>query len=184
MKRIILIAAFALLAAGVTAQTTMSRKEARAARKQQQEAVDLVQHEKALQALKDSSFVLKADRVIFKRGRMAFVSSNTNFVSRYGNRATVQVAFDFAGPGPNGLGGITVEGMVSGVSVKTDKKGFTYYKMSVMGVGISASVDITLYPDSNRASVTVYPNYSSNTVTLEGVLEPAAQARVFKGSSL
>ncbi len=178
------MAVFALLAAGASAQTTMSRKEAREARKQQQEAIDLVQHEKALQALKDSSFVLKADRVIFRRGRMVSVSSTTNFVSRYGNRATVQIAFDFASAGPNGLGGITVEGHVSEVSVKTDKKGFTYYRMNVMGVGISATVDITLFPASNRASVTVYPNYNSNTLTLEGVLEPTGASHIFKGSSL
>lgn len=94
-----------------------------------------------MSALEKSNFVLEADQLLFKRGGTAFVSSNTNFVSLSDNRAIVQVA-PFNGGGPNGVGGITVEGSASNVKVQTDKKGNTTLSMNVMGTGISATVNI------------------------------------------
>ena len=65
-----------------------------------------------------------------------------------------------------------------------DKKGNVTFNMSVMGTGISASVRLQLYKGSNRVSVTVSPNFSSNTVTLNGKLLPTEWSSVYKGSSL
>ena len=121
--------------------------------------------------------------MLFKRGGTAFVSSNTNFVSLSDNRAIVQVA-PFNGGGPNGVGGITVEGSASNVKVQTDKKGNTTLSMNVMGTGISATVNIFLFKGSNYASVVISPNYNSNRITLRGRLVPQAYSTVFKGSSL
>ena len=85
---------------------------------------DSVLHAVAVQALKENKFVVEADRLIFKQGDVAYVNSNTNFIMVDGEKGTVQVAFNntpFAGP--NGIGGITVDGRVSGVRVKESKKG-------------------------------------------------------------
>lgn len=58
---------------------------------------------------------------------MAYVNSNTNFVSVKGDKAVVQVAFNIPVGGPNGIGGVTVDGSVSDYEVKTDKrKSFTF----------------------------------------------------------
>lgn len=82
-------------------------------------------HDSAMKALQDSAFILKADKVTFRRGRIAYVSSTTNFVSMEGERAVIQLAFpNLPWPGANGLGGITVDGIVTNVSVKTDQKRF------------------------------------------------------------
>ena len=183
MKKMILIAMSALLSMGAMAQSKISR-EARLAEKARQEVLDKQSHAIALQAFEDQAFVLQADRVIFKRGETAYVNSNTNFVMLNKTKASVQVAFDIPVSGPNGLGGVTVDGNASGITTRSDKKGFHYLHMNVLGTGISASVDITLYPESNRASVTVYPNFNSNQITLEGELVPLKASRVFKGSSL
>ena len=96
----------------------------------------------------------------------------------------VQISFDASEPGLNGVGGITVEGTVSSYKMKQDKKGYTYLNFDVLGASISAKIDIYLMPESNRASVTVYPNLNSNKVTLTGVLKPAEKSNVFKGNSL
>lgn len=53
--------------------------------------------------------------------------------------------------------------------------------MSVMGKGISAMVVITLPKGSNNASVTVNPNFNSNRITLNGVLIPGEESKVFQG---
>lgn len=100
--------------------------------------------EEAKQAIENKSFTLEADQVIFKRGRTAFVSSNTNFVTVNGNKGSVQVAFNIPVSGPNGLGGVTVDGNVSGYKVTTDKKGNIRLAMNITGVGISAQVNISL----------------------------------------
>lgn len=52
----------------------------------------------------------------------AFVTSNTNFVLMNGNRATVQTAFNTPYPGPNGIGGVTVDGNSSDMKMNIDKK--------------------------------------------------------------
>lgn len=41
-----------------------------------------------------------------------------------------------------------------------------------MGTGISARVDITLYEGSNKATVSITPNFNSNRMTLNGVIVP------------
>ena len=143
---------------------------------------DSINYKNAVSALEKSNFVLEADQLLFKRGGTAFVSSNTNFVSLSDNRAIVQVA-PFNGGGPNGVGGITVEGSASNVKVQTDKKGNTTLSMNVMGTGISATVNIFLFKGSNYASVVISPNYNSNRITLRGRLVPKEYSTVFKGSS-
>ena len=164
MKKIVLIVLLTLLGGGLSAQTN-SRKAARQVEKARRAAMDSVLHLGAVQALESGAFVVEVDRLIFKRGRTASVSSNTNFVSRDGDEAFVQIAFNTVLAGPNGVG----------------KKGYLYYGMNVQGIGISARVDIMLIPGADRASVTVDPNYSSNRITMEGRVLPSVDSRVFKG---
>ena len=74
--------------------------------------------------------------------------------------------------------------MVSDYKVVTDKKGRVVMSMNVMGIGINAQVEITIYPGGNNAQATVYPNFNSNTVWLSGNIVPYANADVIEGSSL
>ena len=63
--------------------------------------------------------------------QMCIRDRSTNFVSMDGNRATIQLAFNGTYAGPNGIGGITVEGNASNVEMKTDKKGNITFSMMV-----------------------------------------------------
>ena len=81
------------------------------------------------------------------------------------------------------MGGVTVEGQISNIKITKDKKGTTYYSMNIMGAGISALVNITLYAGSNKASATISPNFNSNRITLEGSLIPYSQSNIIKGRS-
>lgn len=80
--------------------------------------------------------------------------------------------------------GITLDGNISNYEVKKDKKGNINVSMNVMGTGISALVNISLYSGSNKASVTITPNFNSNRLTLTGVIVPSSSSRVFKGRSI
>lgn len=141
---------------------------------------DSICYAQAIQALEKLEFVIEADRLIFKRGHSAFVTSNTNFIAVSDDKAVVQIA-PFNGGGPNGVGGVTLEGKASNIRIKTDKKGNTCFSMNVMGTGLSATIDIQLYKGSNRASVIINPNFHSNRVTLDGLLLPTEYSNVYKG---
>lgn len=160
------------------------RKLARQERKELQDSLDMALFREAKQAIDNKRFVLEADKVIFKYGQMAYVTSNTNFVALKGDKAVVQVAFNISVSGPNGLGGVTVQGTASNIKTSTDKKGNVSLSMNVMGIGISAQVNITMPYGTNAADVDILPNFNSNHLTLNGRLIPMEKANVFQGTTL
>jgi len=195
MKKFIVLMAVALMATisnGVFAQTETAdsltnpkalRDAERARQKAAQEIEESAAYAEAVKALEEKQFVLEADQVIFKRGETAYVNTNTNFVLVNQNRGTVQVAFNTHFAGPNGIGGVTVDGTVSGVKMKTDKRGNVTYSFSIMGTGISAQVFMTLVNGDNEATVSISPNFNSQTLTLRGKIISLEQSNIFKGRS-
>lgn len=177
----ILICALALMVGHIQAQEVELTKEEK---KALQEKIDSIQHAEAVEAINAKKFTLEADQVVFKYGQTAYVTSNTNFVSVDGEDAVVQVSFNIPAAGPNGLGGVTVNGKVSSYEMRTDKRGTLYLSMNVMGVGISARLDISMPKGTNNATVTITPNFNSNRLTLNGVILPAFKSSVFKGRSI
>ena len=191
MKRIItlitlvLVSASTLMYAQSSSETRQAeRKAQREAQKAREKAENERNYATAVQALKEGKFVLEADQLVFKRGRSAFVSSTTNFVLMDGEHASVQIAANNALAGPNGIGGITVDGSRKEMKITTDKKGNVNCSFSVQGIGISAQVYITLTNGGNNASARISPNFNSNTLTLNGVLVPLSQSNVYKGRAL
>ncbi len=159
------------------------RDAERTRQKAQEDATNALLYEEAVKALKANQFVLEADQVVFKMGETAYVNSNTNFVLVNLERGTVQVAFNTAFAGPNGIGGVTVDGNVSGVKIKTTKKGNITYSFNVQGIGISAQVFLTMTNGSNQATVSINPNFNSRTLTLRGEVVPLEQSTIYKGRS-
>lgn len=161
------------------------RKKDRQERKERNALQDTIAYIDALQALKAQSFVVEANTVQGISTQMFFVNPTTNFVSVNNGQATVQIASNSAvNPGPNGLGGITVQGSTSNVKIKTDKKGNTTLTMNIQGTLISATVTVQLAADSSNAMVTVDPNFSGNILTMTGTLVPASMSNVFMGSTI
>lgn len=68
-------------------------------------------------ALKNRNFVMESDRITHD-GKTFFNSAEFNFISIEGDRGVVQVAFDDQGQTANGIGGMTLEGAVTKVSIK------------------------------------------------------------------
>lgn len=195
MKKVLFLSMLLLLGFTMTtfAQTS---KEARAARreamKKEREArkaleaqQDSVAYFKAVEALKAGAFVLEADYVYFPSGITRYVSSNTNYVQVDNGEGVVQTAFtNFAyNPGPNGLGGVTVEGNISDLKMKEDKDGNYYYSYSIQGIAVSATVFITLTGGTNQASVQISPNFNNNNMTMAGRLLPLDESDVFQGTT-
>ena len=126
---------------------------------------------------------LEGDELTLKHGEHGYVNSTTNFIALHDGKTTVQISPFQSGGGPNGVGGITVEGTPTGLKMETDKKGITRLSMNVTGNGISAQVTVTLSPSDNRATATIISNFNSLNVTLDGRLVPFKESSVFKGTT-
>jgi hypothetical protein len=155
-----------------------------AERREINELTDSIAGVQAAVAVQNRDFVLEADQVTFKNGSTVFVNSTTTFISVKGNRAVVQISPSNFSSGPNGVGGVTVDGSISGMKSMVDKKGRTTISFNVMGIGINAQIEIYMVPGTNRASATIYPNFNSNTVWVEGDIVPYSSSNVFEGNSL
>ena len=176
MSRILFLALLLFAVATAQAQTekriyTQSERESMSPNGQKER-----ERRKQLEAMEDSlNFQLSTIP------SPSYGASTPNFVALQDEHATVQVAPFYGGGGPNGVGGTTLDGRASNIILRTDKKGNVTLTMSVMGTGLSATVSISMAKGSNRASVTVNPNFHSNRVTLDGVLIPSSQSNMFKG---
>lgn len=195
MKRIVsFIVVFTLVMGGMThvqaqskaaekTEKKLERKEKREAREAKDAVMDEQEFNTALQAINNQSFVLEANSVQPMNGMVYYVNSNTNFVSLNDGQAMVQIASNSPYPGPNGLGGVTVQGSASNIQSKQDKDGNVYLSMSVQGIFISATVNLVLMNGSNRATVTVDPNFSGRDLTMNGTLLPYSQSNIFQGTT-
>ena len=194
MKRIVsFIVVLAVAMCGMTqvmAQksiTKEAKKVEREIKKQERLAQDAVEGQEefnaAVQAINNQSFVLEANNIQPMNGQVFYVNSNTNFVSLNDGQAMVQIASNSPYPGPNGLGGITVQGSASNIQTKQDDKGNVYLNMNVQGVFISATVSLMLTNGTNNATVTVDPTFSGRTLGMTGTLLPYSQSNIFQGTT-
>lgn len=148
------------------------------------ELADSLAGVQAVAAVKNQDFALQAQTVQFRNGATIFVDSSTNFIYVKGNRAVVQISPSNYTSGPNGVGGVTVEGMITGQEYRVGKHGYATYSFNVMGVGINAQIEINLTPGTNMASATIYPNFNSNTVWVQGNIVPYNNSDIIEGNSL
>lgn len=83
-----------LLLGAATLTQAQDRKAAREARRQQQQQQQQVQNagnfQTAMQALKDSSFVIEVNQIQGQYGKVVYVTANDNFVALNKNTSTVR----------------------------------------------------------------------------------------------
>lgn len=152
-------------------------------RKRMQAAKDSIDYYHSSRAVDNRHFVMQADQLMFSRGGSVSVVPSTNFVLVNGDKGMVQVSPRIGG-GPNGVGGITVDGNISSYKVKTDKKGNRTITFTLSGNGLSTEVAISLYAKGNNASARVNPTFRGDAVSLNGNLYPYNMDRVTTGTPL
>ena len=161
-----------------------NRLKKRAIEKAQEQREDSIDYVQAIEALRCGSWALEASNITFNNGVTRFVTESTNYVSINNGEGVVQTAFDNANVySPNGLGGITLEGNVSGERMSRDKDGNIYYSYTIQGSNISAIVYITITANSNQASARIDPNFSGRTITMNGYIYPYSTAGIFQGTT-
>ncbi len=159
----------------------LKKRKAEQAREHVQDSIAFVQ---AVEALRSGSWALEASNITFRNGVTRFVTESTNYVSINDGTGTIQTAFDNVNvSSPNGLGGITLEGSVSGERMSQDNEGNIYYSYTIQGPNLSAVVYVTLASNSNQASARIDPNFSGNTITMNGYIYSYDNAGVFQGTT-
>ncbi len=198
MKKILFLVL--LLAAGWQTQTfaqskkmTKAEREAawraerlrkRAIEEAREYRQDSIAFNQAVEALRSGSWALEASNITFNNGVTRFVTESTNYVSINNGQGTIQTAFDNTNiSSPNGLGGITLEGSVSGERMSQDANGNIFYSYTLQGANVSAIVYVTLSANSNQASARIDPNFSGNSITMNGYIYSYDNAGVFQGTT-
>lgn len=155
------------------------------AKEQRMEFVnDSLQHVQAITAIREGAWALEASNITFDNGTTRFVTPSTNFVSINNGTGTIQTAFDNTNVySPNGLGGITLEGGISGEELKVDNEGNIYYNYVIQGSNVSATVSIVITANSNQATANVNPNFSSRNMLMSGYIYPYDEAGVIQGTA-
>lgn len=184
MNKLLILALAMLINVAATAQTDDNVLTKKEMKKKIEAAKDSINYAKTVQALNDNDFVVSADFLVLKRGRVVPVSPTTNFISLSGDKAVVQITPYNGGPGLNGIGGITLDGRASNIKKETDKKGNTYFSMSALGAGLSVFIELVLVKGSNRTSVVINQNTTSGKITLQGYLVPTEESEIFKGQPI
>ena len=109
----------------------MKKRAAEEAREASEDSLAFVQ---AIDAIRNGSWALEASNITFRNGVTRFVTESTNYVSVNNGQGVVQTAFNNANVySPNGLGGVTLEGAVSGERMSRDKEGNVYYSYTIQG---------------------------------------------------
>ena len=144
--------------------------------KQQQRQVKRDLRKKAREVANQQAFNAAVDAL---KDRNWVLIDNTNFIQFKGNTVYVQLAFNGIA-GPNGLGGITVQGTPSQITTNTDKHGNITYSFYVNGIALTAQVVVNLSAGSNYANATVYPMMNGNNLTFSGTLVPTSQSGIFR----
>ncbi|HKJ43534.1 MAG TPA: DUF4251 domain-containing protein [Sunxiuqinia sp.] len=157
----------------------LTKQEKRELRKQQREAYNQSQFEKAKSALENGNWVLEANRLYTKWGRTINVSDQTNFVSLENNTAYMQLAFDNR-IGPNGLGGITLKGTPSDIKMTEDKNGNITYSMTVLGNALTATITVRLGDGNSYADAEVNAITSSARLRFAGSLVPVDESTTYR----
>jgi len=158
------------------------KKETRQERKERQKQEQKKLFEKAKASMYDTAFVVPAESVQIRGGRMILVSKTINFVQLIGHEGVVQIGSDFASqPGLNNLGGVTLKGPISNlkISEKNERIFMTFTITDAIGI---ARVAITIN-GSNKAVVDVEGMFSGKAFTMRGDLIDFKEAGIFEGFS-
>ncbi len=157
---------------------TLSKREQKEQRKEQERAASMQLFMAAKEAIAAQKFVLEVERVQPTGGKLIYVNKDVNFVSMDGDRGVVQLSFNNAMAGSNGMGGITLAGNVANWKVSEDKRGNVGAQFMLTGVQVdNSSVFITLTQGTNYAKAVI-----DNRISVTGRLLPTDQASVVKGT--
>lgn len=171
----------------VQAQNNMlSKKELKQLAKEDKRAKQRAEQEEQAKLIKllleQKKFVLEADYLSNNRGERFIVNSTINFIAIDSTNGVLQLGSNF-GLGYNGVGGITVEGIINKyeLRVKEGKKGDSFY-LSIMLMSSLGTYDVLFsISTSGKADATIRGN-TAGSLTYSGNIESLEESLVYKAT--
>jgi hypothetical protein len=138
-------------------------------------------HKKIMTLIDSKEWALQANTLRDRYGNNVFVDETTNFVAIADSMGVVQIAFDNARIGRNGLGGETIDGRI------------TQYLVKDLGPGKGATIRMTLFgyttlslllniSDSGYGTIQLSGLYGQR-LTYSGQLVPLEGSDIFVGTT-
>jgi hypothetical protein len=184
MKRLIILLAGVFFSFQLYAQQlseeqleNMSRKERKEYKKQQK----LKEQKELMETLNSKEWVLEAYMLQNRYGESINIQPSLNFVALNGDEATVQLGSSHM-IGPNGVGGITLEGQIRQYEMnENDKPGSgAYLQIGISGAS-SGHLSMSVHASADgSASATVRDNFG-NRLTYRGSIVPTEESIAYKG---
>jgi hypothetical protein len=138
-------------------------------------------HDQLLKFIEAKQYVLEANSLYDRYGRIAFVNPISNFFVVSDDEAVVQIGFNNGTLGFNGLGGVTLEGKLTKYEVKDRGvgKGF-HIKMHFFG---NQSATILMEVNDNGKALIHYKGMAGEALRLKGELLDIEESTIFFGST-
>jgi hypothetical protein len=129
-------------------------------------------------------FVLEADYLSNKIGERIIVNNSLNFIVIDSSKITIQLASNAGIGGPNGMGGVTTDGMITSWEARKIGKAQNNYSIRVLTITGVGNYDIFFNISPNGlADATIGGNWSGK-LNYHGRLVPINKSRVFKGPAI
>lgn len=177
--QLIVLSFFILLSISGLAQ---DKKETRQERKERQKQEQEKLFNKAKAAIYDTAFVVPAESVQFRGGRMIQANKSINFLQLIGKEGVLQIGSTFSvNPGLNNLGGVTLKGPVSNIKIQ-EKNERIFMSFTITDMIGTARISLSIN-GSNRAYVDVEGMFSGRMFTLRGNLIDFKDAGIYEGFS-
>jgi hypothetical protein len=135
-----------------------------------------------LDLVNKKSFVIEADYLSGRSGSKIPVPSTINCILVDTTYAVFQVGSNIGSPGPNGVGGSTIEGKITKyyVKEKTGKKSTSYF-ISVYLLTSFGSFDIFINTFDNGVAEATLGDNRGNKINYYGRLLSKEESRIYKG---
>ncbi len=158
------------------------RKTERAERKREKEKELKRRHEVLKDLVQEQKFVLEASTIFGRYMHPYQVQPNTNFVKVDGERVTVQTSNNHSF-GYNGLGGITLHGIISDYKVISKKGNGVSVLINFTNPAIGYST-LNLDLSTGGAARALFIDNWGRRITFQGQLDGLESTRVFEGTPI
>ena len=182
MRRIVSVLMMLVLVTIAGAQDK-DKKKTKEERKAERREMLIKTNEKNLKLAKDSTFVLETYSASDRYGNTVQLNPRINFIAVHGRKVTVQLVQDNRIGGPNGMGGITLDGHIVKYQITEKKKASAGFTINLTASGVVMRfLDIQLdISPGTRSRATIRSNFGSNRIVYEGRYVSLVKSDVFKG---
>jgi hypothetical protein len=172
-----------LLGGSTIAQTKEEKKAAKKAKKEAKIEQNKANTAMLISIVENKKFVLEANTLYDRTGQTYILSSHLNFVGFDGVNSTIQLAFNQL-IGWNGVGGVTIDGRITKMEIKTNKDGLGFNVIaSVQNKGGGLVTMVFTVNSSGAARVDMSGSFGER-LSFQGNLISLDKTNVYKGTPI